>query len=77
MLISNSLGLNWDLAMQKYRHFTESMRLQFRAEMFKFLQAHTQLYAPNQFMGSGAFWQDQRSFPGERRTVRHEVLLVS
>jgi hypothetical protein len=42
---------NWDLAMQKYWHFTESMRLQFRAELFNAWN-HPQFYAPNQFLGN-------------------------
>ncbi|HEV2711206.1 MAG TPA: TonB-dependent receptor [Edaphobacter sp.] len=36
---------NWDTALMKNWHFTESMRLQFRAEMFNTFN-HAQFYAP-------------------------------
>lgn len=63
---------NWDLAIQKYWHFTEAMRLQFRAEMFNAFN-HPQFYAPNQFLGNrvtnpdgsygGSFGQISGAFP--------------
>ncbi|MCU1225201.1 MAG: Oar protein [Edaphobacter sp.] len=63
---------NWDLALQKYWYFSEAMRLQFRAEMFNAFN-HTQLYAPNQFLGNrvtnqdgsygGSFGQISGAFP--------------
>ncbi len=63
---------NWDLAMQKYWHFNEVMRLQFRAELFNAFN-HAQLYAPNQFLGNrvtnpdgsygGSFGQISGAFP--------------
>lgn len=63
---------NWDLAIQKYWHFSDAMRLQFRAEMFNAFN-HPQLYAPNQYLGNrvtnqdgsygGAFGQISGAFP--------------
>ena len=63
---------NWDLALQKYWHFTESIRLQFRAEMFNAFN-HPQFFAPNQFLANrvtnadgsygGSFGQISSAFP--------------
>ncbi|HEU5341786.1 TonB-dependent receptor [Edaphobacter sp.] len=42
---------NWDLAAEKYFHFTENTRLQIRAEMYNAFN-HANFYAPNQFLGN-------------------------
>ena len=42
---------NWDLSAQKYWHFGEVTRLQFRAEWFNAFN-RANFYAPNQFLGN-------------------------
>ncbi len=43
---------NWDMSIQKYFPIRESVRFQFRLDMFNALN-HTNFYSPNTFMGSG------------------------
>ena len=42
--------INWDTAIQKYWNFSDSMRLQFRFEMFNSLN-HPSFFAPDQNLG--------------------------
>jgi len=54
---------NWDLAIQKWWYgWDEKLRVQFRAEMFNAFN-HTNFYAPNQFLGDGAFGKISGCFP--------------
>ncbi len=43
---------NWDISIQKYFPVRESVRVQFRLDMFNALN-HTNFYSPNTFMGGG------------------------
>jgi Carboxypeptidase regulatory-like domain/TonB dependent receptor-like, beta-barrel len=43
---------NWDVSFQKYFPIRESVRLQFRLDMFNALN-HTNFYSPNTFIGGG------------------------
>ncbi len=43
---------NWDISIQKYFPMRESVRVQFRLDMFNALN-HTNFYSPNTFMGGG------------------------
>ena len=53
---------NWDMAIQKYWHFGEAMRLQFRVEMFNTLN-HPNFFAPNQSFGSPTFGTITQAYP--------------
>jgi len=76
---------NWDLSMQKYWHFTESMRLPFRAELFNAWN-HPQVLCtepiPRKLRNQPrrklrrVLWPDLRSLPRTLRAVRNEVLLA-
>jgi hypothetical protein len=59
---------NWDLALQKYWHFAESMRLQFRAEMFNAFN-HSQFYAPDQFLGDRSTLPNGGGYGGRFGTI--------
>lgn len=45
---------NWDLAVEKWWNFTETAKLEFRAEMFNALN-HTNFAPPNQTFGDPSF----------------------
>jgi hypothetical protein len=45
---------NWDISIQKYFPVRESVRFQFRLDMFNAFN-HTNFYAPNTFLGGGQF----------------------
>ena len=45
---------NWDLAIQKYWHWAEKLRVQFRAEMYNAWN-HTNFYQPNTSFGDPNF----------------------
>ena len=45
---------NWDLAIQKYWHWSEKLRVQFRAEMYNAWN-HTNFYQPNTSFGDPNF----------------------
>ena len=54
---------NWDLSLQKYWHFGDIARLQFRAEMYNAFN-RANFYAPNQYSGAGtAFGTIGNAFP--------------
>jgi hypothetical protein len=52
---------NWDISIQKYFPVHESVRFQFRLDMFNAFN-HTNFYAPNTFNGGGAFGTIGSSF---------------
>lgn len=52
---------NWDISIQKYFPVHESVRLQFRMDMFNAFN-HTNFYAPNTFNGGAAFGKISSSF---------------
>ena len=79
---------NWDTSLMKNWYFSESMRLQFRAEMYNTFN-HAQFYAPQ---GGGATYtgcdpnenstcqsglgQITNAFPAPNCSIRREILLV-
>jgi hypothetical protein len=47
---------NWDMSIQKYFPIKESVRLQFRLDMFNTFN-HVNFYKPDTTLGSGTFGQ--------------------
>jgi Carboxypeptidase regulatory-like domain/TonB dependent receptor len=54
--------INWDMGIQKYWNFSESMRLQFRFEMFNALN-HPNFFNPDTNLGDATFGTITSAFP--------------